>query len=136
LPSLDTLKKIGVIFTLPRTSIVEEYDVVRLEGFKKKLEQDWTAQENHFFEKLESFFGVIIKEPFLVHVSNYGPLGRYLYQTKHIFINVYVGEKKFDAVRIAKHEIIHLLVEPFIQRFYVEHAQKEKIVDVIVNLFE
>ena len=136
LPRLAFLKEKNIIFTLPKTSIVEEYNSAQLETFKQKLEEDWGALNNNFFEKLENFFGITIRDPFLVHVSNYGPMGRYLYKTHHVFINVHIEEKGFKAIRTVKHEIIHLTIEPFIQKYNINQERKEKIVNTILDLFE
>ena len=136
LPRLAFLKKKSIIFTLPKTSIEEEYNPTQLEAFKQKLEKDWDALNNNFFEKLESFFGTTITDPFLVHVSNYGPLGRYLYKTHHVFINIHIEEKSFKATRTVEHEIIHLIIEPFVQKYNINQEKKEKIVNAIVDLFE
>jgi len=40
LPRLAFLKKKSIIFTLPKTSIEEEYNPAQLEVFKQKLEKD------------------------------------------------------------------------------------------------
>jgi len=136
LPRLAFLKEKNIIFTLPKTSIEKEYNPAQLEVFKQKLEKDWDALNNNFFEKLEIFFGTTITDPFLVYVSNYGPLGRYLYKTHHVFINIHIEEKGFNAIKTVKHEIVHLIVEPFIQYYKINYEKKEKIVDMIIDLFE
>jgi len=136
LPRLAFLKEKGIIFTLPKTSVAEEYSPTQLEIFKQKLEKEWKALNNNFFEKLESFFGITITEPFLVHVSNYGPLGHYLYKTRHVFINIHIEEKGFKTVKTVKHEIVHLIIEPFLHRYNIDYQKKEKVVNAIVDLFE
>ena len=136
LPRLAFLKEKNIIFTLPKTSIEKEYNPAQLEVFKQKLEKDWDTLNNNFFEKLEIFFGTTITDPFLVYVSNYGPLGRYLYKTHHVFINIHIEEKSFKATRTVEHEIIHLIIEPFVQKYNINQEKKEKIVNAIVDLFE
>ncbi|MFC1700789.1 hypothetical protein ACFLZ0_01485, partial [Patescibacteria group bacterium] len=38
-----------------------------------------------------------------------------------------------DIIRIIIHEIIHLLIQPLIEKFEIEHWPKERIVDLMLS---
>lgn len=136
IPFTQQLKSVGTIFTLPRHNIEEEYDKSALQSFTKKLEQAWHEREHNFITKVSQFFNTPITDPFLIHITNYGPMGHYLYPTRHIFINRSIEDHGFDAVRTIKHEIIHLIIEPFIQKYKISQVEKEKLVNVIADILE
>ena len=92
-------------------------------GLKKKI---------IFFDKIEDFFAVKINEPFEVNISNYGVGGCYNLPRK-ITIN---KQLPYDHILNIKHEIIHLLIEPFIKKHNIDFQNKEKLTNCILDLFK
>lgn len=130
--NLEFLKKERLIFTWPEKSIEEEYDKKLLEEAKKKIEQEWKQKENNFFRKIELFFNIKIKKPFIVKISNYGTLGSYNNLERKVTINK--NHKNKDIVETIKHEIIHIIIEPYIQKLKIDHSRKEYIVNSIYEI--
>ncbi len=136
LPYENELEQNKTIFTLPKFSVEKEYFAEAYEAFLSKLEKDWIRDENNFIEKLETLFNKKIEKQFLIHLSNYGPLGHYLENTNHIFININIEKYGFNAVRTVKHELIHLFIEPYIKKYGIKQSVKEEVVNSILKLFD
>jgi hypothetical protein len=132
--SLAFLRKSRIIFTLPKKSIIKkEYYKEEYQNFKNKLEKEWQAREDNFFEKLEYFFNKKSKKQFKVNITNYGPLGFYNYLTGNIFIN---KNSKLDIINTIKHEVIHILIEPYIKKYQISHDKKEKAVNAMIEILK
>jgi len=125
-------KRYHIRFTWPKKSVKDEYNRSDYLVFKKWLQKEWQKRENNFLEKIEILFHFKIKKAFEVYISNYGSGGRYILPNL-IIIN---KQLKYDYIKVIKHEIIHLLVEPFIQKYKIEHQHKEKIVNAILEILE
>jgi hypothetical protein len=123
-----------IIFTLPNKLIEEEYDLSRYENFKNYLEKWWSEDDEEFIEKLLVFFNKPLNTGFVVKLSNYGVLGSYSNKENIITINNCIKDIDFDPIRIIKHEITHILVEPFIEKYSIGHSEKEEIVNKVLEI--
>ena len=129
--SMDFFNSHGITTTWPKEDVEKEYKESGYNDFKDKLEQEWNEKENNFFEKVETFFNFKIDEQFEVNISNYGVGGCYSLPRK-ITIN---KQLPYDHVSNIKHEIIHLLIEPFIKKYNIDFQNKEKLTNCILELF-
>ncbi|MCK9578208.1 hypothetical protein M0R01_01785 [bacterium] len=131
--NIEFFNKYNIIFTLPQKQIQEEYDIKKYNDFILCLRKWWTKNDDEFINKLLVFFNKPKKTDFLVKISNYGVLGSYSDKQNTITINCYIKEIDFDPVRIIKHEIIHILVQPYIETYSISHEKKESIVNTILE---
>ena len=124
-------KKNRYSFTLPNQSLQAIYKKEEYLPKIEKIESEWKKQENQFFSTLEDFFGQKIKKKFIVHIGKYGVGGGYNLQN-HVYINIALS---YDPIRIIQHEILHLRIEPFVQKYKIKHQKKEKIINCLMELF-
>lgn len=83
-----------------------------------------------FFFVLESFFGKKFKKKIIVHISKYGVGGGY-----NLPNNVYINmDLRYDPIETIRHEIIHLIIENFIEKNKIKHWEKEKIVELLEGI--
>lgn len=125
-------KKNKYRFTLPNKPLEAIYKKEDYLKKIKKIEQDWQKQERQFFSILEDFFGKKFKKKIIVHVSKYGVGGGYDLPN-HVYINI---ELPYNIVKIMRHEILHLIIEPFVQKYKIDHREKEKIINCLMELFK
>ncbi len=130
--SIDFFNSHRIETTWPKNDLEKEYNENDYADFKNKLEKEWIEKENNFFDKIEDFFAVKINEPFEVNISNYGVGGCYNLPRK-ITIN---KQLPYDHILNIKHEIIHLLIEPFIKKHNIDFQNKEKLTNCILDLFK
>ena len=120
----------NIRFTRPVQSVDEEYDAEQYETYKIRLETEWTKREQGFTERLLTFFQRPADLQFTVELSNYGPLGFYNEKSNTITVNL---NTHLDPVRTIMHEMVHIMLEPFIQKYRIEHNAKESIVNAVVG---
>jgi len=125
-------KKNRYPLTLPNQSLQTIYKKEEYLPKIEKIQSKWEKQENQFFSILEDFFGQKIKEKFIVHIGRYGVGGGYNLQN-HVYINIALS---YDPIKIIQHEILHLTIEPFVQKYKIKHQKKEKIVNCLMELFK
>ena len=66
-------------------------------------------------------------------ISQYGPIGFYDYKTNCITIS---RHSHICPVKIIKHEMIHIIVEPYVLKYKFDHTQKEYIVETLGTMFD
>jgi len=125
-------KKNRYPFTLPNKPLEMIYNPKDYFKKIKEIERKWVKQEEEFFSALEDFFGKRFQKNIIVHASKYGVAGGYSLPN-HVYINI---DLVHDPVKTIQHEIVHLVVEPFVQKYKIDHRKKEKIVDAIMELFK
>ncbi len=121
-PKIDNLKK---IYNALRNEYKEEHYRKSALEIKKKFSEI----ENSFFEKLQKVCGKKIKRKFKLILTKYGVGGSYFTPNKII----YNLEMKFSLVNTIFHEIAHLVIEQYIQKYQIQQNKKERIVDLILS---
>jgi hypothetical protein len=129
--SIDFFNSHRIETTWPKEEIEKEYKESDYTNFRNKLEEEWSTRENNFFDKIETFFNLKIDEPFEVNISNYGVGGCYNLPRK-VIIN---RQLPYDHISNIKHEIIHLLIEPYIKKYNIDFQNKEKLTNCFLELF-
>ncbi len=94
----------------------------------KEINLDISKIKEQLSSRLGEIFGENVPENFLIYLTNYGSGGSYNLPNKVIF-NI----KNIRGLKTIIHEIIHLLIEDLIQKYNVQHWEKELIVDLILN---
>lgn len=136
LRNIEFYEKHKIIFTLPRATIEEEYDIKRYEEFVTFLKKSWSNKDNEIINRLLVFFNKNKDTGFTVNVSNYGVLGSYSDKHNNITLNRCIKDIDFDPIRIIKHEIVHILVEPYMKEYSIDHEKKESIVNDILGMIK
>ena len=130
---IEFFKTHKIRFTWPKKKVEEEYNIKKYKDYKEWLENEWLKKENGFTERLLTFFNKPTKLQFIIEISNYGPLGFYNPNNNTITIN---QNTHLDSIGTIKHEMIHILVEPFIKKYHIQHKKKEHIVNTIFEFLE
>ena len=108
--------------------IVKEFDEKRYKEVADQINADFATASIQLSKTLREVFGKDIPKTFCVYLTNYGVGGSYNLPNTVIFnINNTRGYKTII------HEIIHLLIENQIKKYNVQHWEKERIVDLILN---
>jgi hypothetical protein len=90
-------------------------------------------QRKWICRKTINFFHEFQKTQFAVKISNYGPLGFYNTSNNTITINL---NNPLDVIETIKHEMVHIMIEPFIRKYRVDQASKEFIVETILKILK
>lgn len=130
---LEFLKTNRIRFTWPKKTVEEEYDVKKYKTYKERLKAEWTKRGGGFTKRLLTFFHRSANLQFTIEVSNYGPLGFYAARSNTVTINL---NTHLDVVNTIKHEMIHIMLEPFVQKYHPEHERKEMIVDTLLKILK
>lgn len=125
-------KKNGYNFTLPNKPLASIYSEESYQKKMKEIRNKWIKQENDFFFVLESFFNKKFKKKIIVHISKYGVGGGYNLPN-HVYINI---DLPYNPVKTIKHEIIHIIVETFMEKNKIKHWEKERIVESLGKIFK
>lgn len=111
-----------------QNQIIKEFEEKKYKEVANSLESDFSTIKDKLSKKLKEIFNKSIPETFFVYLTTYGVGGSYNLPNIVIFnIN---NKKGFKTII---HEIIHLLIENQIQEFKIQHWEKERIVDLILN---
>lgn len=131
--NVDFFKANKICFTWPEKTVEEEYDINKYEKYKKQIEIEWAKREQDFTGRLLKFFYQPKEFQFTIEISNYGPLGFYNIETNTVTINI---NSHLDVIDTIKHEMIHIIMEPFLNKYHIKYKQKEFIVDSILKILE
>lgn len=111
-----------------KKQISTEFNEQEYKDRAKEIKEDFSKIAKELSFKLKKIFNKNIPEIFLVYLTNYGVGGSYVLPNTIIFnINNRQGFKTIV------HEIIHLIIEPYVQEYHVSHWEKERVVDLIFN---
>jgi hypothetical protein len=112
-----------------KDQIEKEYNKEAFDLYSKKLLQDFNKIKNKFQKSLEKLFGDKIPKKFEMQITRYGVGGSYHLPNK--IIKNFTHPKK--GIKTMVHEIIHLILQKQIEKYGIEHWEKERIVDLILN---
>ena len=78
---------------------------------------------------MEELFGNKLPKEFQVILTKYGTEGSYN-PPNRIFLNI---SNKSPQTLVLLHEITHLIIHKYIKKYQIQHWEKERIVDLILN---
>lgn len=131
--SLELIKRHRIRITWPQTTVEEEYDAKEYETYKIFLIEQWEHQEGgEFIDRIEIFFHENFSNPIKVEISHYGPMGFYDLDHWRVTINKNTDKDVIDTIR---HEILHLMIEPMVKKFHMDHQTKESLVNDLLKYF-
>ena len=111
-----------------QSQVVKEFDEKKYKERANQILSDFLTTKEQFSKKLKEIFNKDIPTTFFVYLTNYGVNGSY--NLPNIIIFNINSKRGFKTII---HEIIHLLIEDWIQGYRIQHWQKERIVDLILN---
>ena len=111
--------------------IMKEFDKKKYEESIKNINSYFQIIKEELSANLKKFIKKNTPMTFLIYLTNYGVGGAYNLPNIVIF-NINCA----DDFNIIIHEIIHLLVEGLVKKYNIQHWEKERIVDLILNLKE
>ncbi|MDP3244460.1 MAG: hypothetical protein Q8M83_02235 [bacterium] len=94
-----------------------------------KIKKDWHKAEAKFFKRAKRIVKINPQKKYFTRCTFYGVGGNYKPPTA-IILNIV---SLFVSYRTVAHEILHLLIEPFIEKYKIPHWYKERLVDLYLN---
>ncbi len=112
-----------------KNTIVEEYNETDYKKVADTVNEQWLK----FSPRLEKYFSetkIKFEDAYEIKLTKYGVAGSYNLPST-VIANI---QAHYDAglVKTIIHEIIHLSIQELIEKYEVEHWEKERIVDLIV----
>ncbi len=110
-----------------KTAVNKEYNE---EDYKKvaiELFDSFGQIGGRFDQTLQEVFAVVPNK-ITVHITRYGAGGSY-----NLPNTIILNFQMSDLLKTALHEIVHLIIEPFVQKYKIGHWEKERIVDLILH---
>jgi len=111
-----------------KAKLTKEFDKRKYEEIKDKILLDFSKINKILSKKLKEIFKKDVPITFVVYLTNYGTGGSY--DLPNIIIFNSNSKKGYKTI---VHEIIHLIIEPWIKEYKIQHWEKERIVDLILN---
>lgn len=121
-PRNDNLEKIFL-------ALKNEYKEEDYRKSANEIIKTFSEIENSFFEKLQVICGKKIKRKFKLVLTKYDVGGSYSMPNRII----YNFEMKSSSISTILHEIVHLVIEKYIQKYQIQQNEKERIVDLILT---
>jgi hypothetical protein len=138
--NLSWYKKLGYVPCFPKNinpetdSLEKIYATLRGEykekDYKKAaavIRKKFSKIENNFYSRIQKVCGKKIRKNYKLVITKYGVGGSYAPPNK-IIININAG----SPINTLLHEITHLAIEPYIQKYKIKQNEKERIVDLIL----
>lgn len=120
-PKTDNLKKVYA-------ALLDEYAEKDYKSATAEINKKFSKIENIFYGKLHNACGKRIKRNFKLILTKYGVGGSYKLPNK-IILNINSKSK----INTILHEITHLAIEPYIQKYQIQQNEKERIVNLILT---
>jgi len=95
------------------------------------LEQKWQPVEAKFFKQLAAITDIEPLPHYAASITKYGPGGSYRFPDEVTIRMATDDDLEYCEVNLA-HELIHLLVEPFVQKQKLTHNEKEELISTIL----
>lgn len=129
LAKLDWYQAQGYKINLPEAGQAEEYSEADFQEYADFIQAAWPKYSDKLSQALAGLRGAEIQSAYKVNLTKYGVGGSYSYPNE-VIINVAQKERE-RAVLTLIHEITHLSIHQLINKYQIEHWQKERLVDLI-----
>lgn len=133
LKNKDFFIKKRYYFTSPQKELKKEYQDMSYTKTKNLVEKIWLSDKTEFVQKIVNFFNIDPKQ-IMIKITGYGPSGFTDKELKTIYLNKNFLNKNTEIVARIKHELTHIFLEQYLQKFGYKHEQRENIVNQIVKI--
>ncbi len=112
-------------------AVTAEYQSARYEQQSLVFTEAWNEQRDGFIKNL-STLGVPLPNEYILRLTRYGTGGMYKLPNE---IEVIVNDPITTDFHTPFHEMVHLTIEDLIVEHHIGHWTKERLVDLILNMF-
>lgn len=126
--TIDRSNLIGIPEEIITKAVEEEYDEIKFVESARSTLQMYTNYETRF-EEFVSSIGLSTIPEITVYLTNYGIGGSY-----HLPNNIIINISKYFSIglmRTVLHEMIHLHIQPLIDKYGISQWEKETLVDLL-----
>jgi len=106
-----------------------EFDESFYDPAKKYLEENWGKASANWGEFENA--GLKIQSKYIIHITRYGVGGSY--NLPNIVVVKVDADIYSRLIRIIFHEIVHLAIQDLIEKYRIDHWQKERVVDLLIK---
>jgi len=110
-------------------SLDEEYNESLFRKTALEIEKKWLDMCKKWPSRDMESMGINFHRSYEIHLTRYGTGGSYD-KPNDITLNIYGKETEMLA-RIVFHEMLHLAIEPLIEKYNIPHWRKERLVDIL-----
>ncbi len=108
--------------------VSEEYDEDLYKEVAARIWAEWEKFSENGLQNL-SESGLELQSEYRIRLTKYGPSGSYNYPDLVVLRISEAGPER--TLKVIIHEIIHLAIQPYIEKHSVPHWKKERLVDLI-----
>ncbi|MDE2218038.1 MAG: hypothetical protein KGJ58_01100 [Patescibacteria group bacterium] len=127
--SLLTSNSMNISEEKIKNSVIAEYVESDYKIQKDYLLTNWNDVATQLSEGLSNIMFVPMNH-YNIFLSKYGVAGSYHYPDE-IIVNIKFKYEK-GLLRTTAHEIIHLIIQPLIEKYKINHWSKERVVDLLM----
>lgn len=99
--------------------------------FLSELQTEWQKFSARF-EKVKAEASIIFNNRYIVVLTRYGTGGSFDHNLSEVILKI-EGRTPQSALSTLVHEMVHIAIHEYIQKFEVNHWRKERLVDLIVE---
>lgn len=114
-------------------AVFGEYSAEEYEDFVIFIREKWDEFSVNF-EELKRESSLNLRDKYTLVLTKYGMGGSYDAETGEVIVNIH-GKEKERIVGIIFHEIVHTTIEPLVQKYFIKHWYKERLVDLMMNKY-
>lgn len=115
-----------------KEAVIKEYDEQNYFSSKKYIEDNWVNFDEAFVSSV-LVTGLIVQDNYSIFLTRYGVGGSYNLPNT-IIINI-KRMFEFGLIMTIAHETTHLLIQPLVIKYNIDHWVKERIVDMLLEQF-
>jgi len=112
-----------------KTAVALEFNEDFYKKRAAKLKEQWNKIQKVFFANLKTLGGPLPKF-YNVYLTKYGVGGSY-HLPNTVILNLNYGSRE-NIVHTVAHEMVHLAIEKWVQKYNLSHWDKEWLVDTIL----
>ena len=115
-------------------AVSKEYDPQLFKETEEYIQDKWSTVVDGF-EDLRKMRGIELRDSYTVVLTKYGSGGSYNGSIGELIIRIGSQERQEQLVGVITHEIVHMTIQHFIDKYEVSHWRKEKLVDMLVERY-
>ncbi len=113
-----------------RAIVATEFKEDFYKDFADQIQEQWPALAEKL-ERLREIPAFKFFDPYTIQLTQYGSGGSYNAKTGMVALNIGRNRQMEQIMRVISHEIVHIGIQEFIEKYNVRHWYKEHLVDLI-----